>query len=71
MRIAIVTWPTLDNDHATHIIAGNNKTDEQLSKLACRWAVLGLSAKAYKACTIELYTVALDNATYEIVKVAE
>lgn len=71
VRIAVITWPTLDNDYATHIIAGNNKTDEQLSKLACRWAVLGLSAKAYKACTIELFTVELLNKDYDMVKEAE
>lgn len=56
MRIAVITWPTLDNDYATHVIAGNNKTDDQLAKMATRWAVMGLSAKAYKACTIALFT---------------
>jgi len=61
MRIAVITWPTLDNDYALHVIAGNNKTDEQLSKLALRWAVVGLSAKAYKACTIALFTADLTN----------
>ena len=71
MRVALITWPTLDNAYTMHIIAGNNKTDEQLSKLACRWAVLRLSTEAYKACSIELFTIELLNKDYEIVKVAE
>lgn len=61
MRIAVITWPTLDDDYAIHVIAGNNKTDDQLAKLATRWAVMGLSAKAYRACTIALFTADLTN----------
>lgn len=61
MRIAIITWPTLDDDYTTHIIAGNNRTDLQLSQMARRWAAIGLSARAYKACTIALYTADLTN----------
>jgi hypothetical protein len=61
MRIAVITWPTLGNDYSTHVIAGNNKTDEQLSKMAYRWAAMGLSARAYKACTIALFTADLTN----------
>lgn len=61
MRIAVITWPTLDNDYALHVIAGNAKTDQQLSQMATRWAVMGLSAKAYKACTIALFTADLTN----------
>ena len=52
-------------------LQGNSKTDEQLYKMAYRWAVCGLSAVAYKACTIELYTVDLTNKGYELVKEAE
>lgn len=68
MRIAVIQWPTMGDDYATHIIAGNSKSDEQLSHLASRWAVLSLSAGKYKACTIELFTVELLPREYVMVK---
>lgn len=71
MRIAVITWPTLDNDYATHIIAGNNETDKQLSNLAYGWAVMRLSAESYKACIIALFIAELDATTYELVKAAK
>lgn len=57
MRIALIEWPTLDDDTATHVIAANALTDEQLKHRALRWAVMSLSAKAYIGCTVTLITV--------------
>jgi len=59
MRVAVVKWPTIHGEYSMHIIAGNAKTDQQLSQMARRWAACGLSAVAYKNCEIYLITMEL------------
>lgn len=61
MRLAVITWPTLDDDYAIHVITEDSKTDDQLAKMATRWAVMSLSEEAYQACTIALFTADLTN----------
>lgn len=57
MRIALIEWPTLGDGMATHVIAANALTDEQLKRRALRWAAMSLSARAYIGCTVTLITV--------------
>lgn len=72
MRIALITWTTGFGDDLTHVIVAHNLTDDQLAHNARRWAALSLSAKAYKACSIEIMSVAVtDLETHQVVKLPE
>lgn len=72
IRLAVIEWPAILNDGEpmTHTIAGKPIMDNDgtLARKAIRWATCSLSPDMYKACTVTLFSVSLDNATARKVK---